>query len=251
MRDLKRAIGYLRVSTDGQAKDDKYGVDLQKETILKYADDNGYVIVEWRLDKCSGASDNRPSLNSILYNETVANPPYEAVIVFKNDRIARDTKLYFYYLYILEKRGVKLLSAKEKFEEGSEMANIYRSLLQFVAEQERKNITVRTTKGRVIKATAGGYSGGRPPYGYVVKDKQLVIDQNERVIVIHIFRRRKEGWSYEQIADELTAAGFVSRKGTPFTWSGIRSILNNEPVYRGKYRYGTGEWVKGEHEPIF
>ena len=59
----------------------------------------------WLTDTISGAKDNRPELDKILYH-TDQLPPHDAVIVFKNDRVARDTKLYFYYFYTLEKRNV-------------------------------------------------------------------------------------------------------------------------------------------------
>ena len=198
MMTFKNAIGYIRVSTERQADDDKYGIEVQKQAILLYANDNGYNIVDWKVDEISGAKDDRPGLNEILYGDDVSNPPYEAVIVFKNDRVARDTKLYFYYLYVLEKKNIKLLSTQESFTEGSEFANIYRALLQFVAEQERKNIALRTGKGRSIKASCGGYSGGRRPYGYKVVDGVLTIDEQEAPIVKFIFEKHEDGvlkWS--------------------------------------------------------
>lgn len=154
---MRNAIGYIRVSTEEQGSDDKYGIDTQKQAIQAYASANGYGISSWCIDKISGVKDNRPEFDKILYN-----PPsgIDAVIVFKNDRVARDTKLYFYYFYTLEKKNIKLLSTEEHFREGDDFANIYRSLLMFVAEQERKNIALRTSKGRSLKARCGGYSGG-------------------------------------------------------------------------------------------
>lgn len=62
--------------------------------------EHDYEIVDWCTDTISGAKDNRPELNKILYQSDVL-PRHEAVIVFKNDRVARDTKLYFYYFYTL------------------------------------------------------------------------------------------------------------------------------------------------------
>ncbi|MBQ2348676.1 MAG: recombinase family protein, partial [Clostridia bacterium] len=106
MKSLKNAVGYIRVSTAEQANDDRYGIDVQRKEILSYADINGYSIVDWKIDEMSGAKDDRPALNEILYGDNITNPPYEAVIVFKNDRLARDTKLYFYYLYTLEKKNI-------------------------------------------------------------------------------------------------------------------------------------------------
>ncbi len=251
MKEFKNAVGYIRVSTEQQANDEKFGIDVQKQAILLYANDNGYHIVDWKIDEISGAKDNRPALDEILYGDNITNPPYEAVIVFKNDRLARDTKLYFYYLYTLEKKNIKLLSTKEEFQEGSDFANIYRALLQFVAEQERKNIALRTSKGRSMKAQCGGYSGGRCPYGYKVVGGRLVISEEERSIVEYVFAKHAEGLPMMTIADNLTDLGYRTRKGTKFQAKSISSILSNRPLYEGMYKYGKEmNWVKGVHEPI-
>lgn len=252
---FKKAIGYIRVSTEGQAGDDKYGIDAQKEKILSYADQHGYVIMKWFCDEMSGTSDDRPEWNRIVNGDEITNPPYEAVIAFKSDRIARDTKLYFYYLYVLEKRNVQMISTQEDFPEG-DFANIYRALMLFVAEQERKNIALRTGNGRKLKASAGGYSGGRAPFGYKVESGRLVVNETEAEVVREIFRLHNEGVRDLHITERLNAAGFKTRRGGPFYASNIKAILSNEPTYRGMYRYGRGKdnkeapWVRGVHEPI-
>lgn len=251
MREFKNAIGYVRVSTKGQASDDKFGIEAQKQSILLYANENGYNIVDWKIDEKSGAEDDRPALNEILYGENITNPPFEAVIVFKNDRLARNTKLYFYYFYTLEKRNIKLLSTKEEFAEDSDFANIYRSLLQFVAEQERKNIALRTSKGRSLKAACGGYSGGRCPYGYKVVSGRLIINEEEKPIVEFVFEEHAKGTPMLTIADKLNDLGYRTRKGTRFQNTSVRSIVKNKPLYQGMYKYGKEmNWVKGVHEPI-
>lgn len=250
MKEFKNAVGYIRVSTDGQFGDDKYGADNQRKEILSYANANGYNIVEWFTDVESGAKDDRPEMDKILYGEDITNPPIEAVIAFKNDRIARETKLYFYYLYTLEKRGIRLICTDEKFVEGDDFANIYRSLLQFVAEQERKNIAIRTSGGRKIKAANGGYSGGRAPYGYEIKNGQYSIVEDEAEMVRIVFKMLDSGSTLQDVADKLNEGGYKSRKGKTFQPSQIRSIRDNRPVYEGMYKYGGMEYVKGVHEPI-
>lgn len=252
--EFKNAIGYIRVSTEGQAADDKFGIEAQKEKILSYANQNGYNIVEWFCDEMSGTSDERPELNKILYSDNITNPPFEAVIAFKSDRVARDTKLYFYYLYVLEKRNIKLLSAQENFPEG-DFANIYRALMLFVAEQERKNIALRTGNGRKIKAAAGGYSGGRAPFGYKIENGQLIVNEEEAEVVREIFSMR-DTMPMIRIAEVLNDNGMKTRTGGHFYASSIKAILENEQTYRGMYRYGRGKdkkdvpWVKGVHDPI-
>lgn len=250
LNEYKNAIGYIRVSTKEQAADDKFGISAQKQAILMFANDNGYNIVDWKIDEISGAKDDRAALNDILYGD-VTNPPYEAVIIFKNDRLARDTKLYFYYLYTLEKKNIKLLSAEEKFAEGDDIANIYRALLQFVAEQERKNIALRTSKGRSIKASCGGYSGGRSPYGYKVENGRLTINENEANIVKKVFEFQEQGKTLQDTADWLNDNGYITRSGKKFYPSHIKSIRDNKPLYMGMYKYGKmTDWVKGVHEPL-
>lgn len=251
MEELRKAIGYIRVSTEAQDNDDRFGVDAQRHEIEKYAKNNGYTIVHWEIDKMSGASDNRPALDRILYGSDVMNPPFEAVIGYKSDRFARDTKLYFYYLYTLEKKNVKLISTQENFDDEDGFANIYRSLLMFVAEQERKNIALRTKGGRMMKASNGGYSGGKPPYGYRAKNKCLIIDENEAEIVRYCFENYDRGKSEYKIASDLRDLGYKSHNGKYVQDTTVNHIIKNRRFYQGYYKYGKmGKWVKGVHTPI-
>lgn len=246
---MKKAIGYIRCST--QEQDEKFGVEAQRSAIWRFARENGYEIVAWNKDVISGVSDERPELNKILYGDDVVNPPFEAVIVFKSDRLARDTKLYFYYLYLLEKKGVKLLSVEENFGDDEMFANIYRSMMLFVAEQERKNIALRTSKGRKIKAIVGGYAGGRCPFGYKAVNGQLVVNEDEAKIVKEIFAMYNDNVSQNAIARELNNRGCLTKKGKPFTQVKVMFILRNKKLYEGFVKYGKdSDWVKGVHTPI-
>ena len=74
---MKQAIGYCRVSTDGQIGEDKFGLEAQREQIKLYALSNGYEVVDWAVDEgISGATLDRPALNELLYGD-VGNGPIE------------------------------------------------------------------------------------------------------------------------------------------------------------------------------
>ena len=45
-----KAIGYIRVSTEEQSSDDRYGIEVQKDAISKYAKEHDYDIVDWMVD---------------------------------------------------------------------------------------------------------------------------------------------------------------------------------------------------------
>ncbi|MDI9483911.1 MAG: recombinase family protein, partial [Bacillota bacterium] len=167
---MKTVVGYVRVSTNGQAQEDKYGIEAQKRDILDYCAKHDLALTKWYVDGgVSGVEEQRPELDKILFNdEEVGNPPIQAVIVAKSDRLARDMNLYYYYKFVLKKKNIELISVSEDFGAMGAFAGVLESLTLFIAEQERINIAKRTSSGRRMKARAGGYAGGRAPYGYRV-----------------------------------------------------------------------------------
>ena len=243
-------IAYTRVSTDGQLGEDKFGLSAQKEQIEKYCKEHGHTILKWFTDEGESGAKERPGFDEIVYGE-VANPPYEAVVVAKSDRVARDINVYYYYKMLLLKKEVKLISVSEDFGQMGVFATMMEAFTLCVAEMERTNITKRTSGGRKIKAASGGYSGGRAPMGYKVENKKLVINEEEAEVVRFIFARKFAGETMLSTVDALNREGYKTRNGKPFVISTVQSIWNNERTYRGEYRYGKdGEWVQGEHEPL-
>ena len=247
------AIGYLRVSTDGQVGEDKFGLDSQKEQIEKYAKDNDIEIVEWFIDEgISGVTESRPAFDRILYGD-ITNPPYQFVIVAKNDRIARDINVYFYYKMMLHKKDIKLISVSEDFGQFGVFSSILEAFTLCVAQMERDNITKRTSMGRNVKSERGGYSGGKAPYGYSSErgSGKLVINESEVPLIKRIFEIRDNGGTMKDIVQTLKDEGYKTRKENDFQISTIQYILGNRKTYEGYYKYGeNGDWVKGMHEPI-
>jgi DNA invertase Pin-like site-specific DNA recombinase len=249
---MKNVVAYCRVSTDGQTGEGKFGIDAQKEQIMDYCSRNDMQISAWYIDEgVSGVKESRPMLDALLYGD-IKNPPVDAVVVAKSDRIARDIKLYYYFMMLFEKKGMQLISATEEVvNDDTGLGNVYRSLMLFVAEQERKNITRRTSGGRAIKAARGGYSGGRPPYGYKPIGGVLTIVDSEAEVVRKIFEMKKDGSTYQQIVDCLNGMGKTNRSGSKFSISTVQVILGNENLYKGLYKYGKSEeWTNGVHDPI-
>lgn len=248
---MKKAAAYIRVSTDAQASDDRFGLEAQREQIIEYARKNEIEIIEWFSDEgISGVKENRPAFDRIIYGD-ISNPPYEVVIVAKNDRIARDINIYFYYKMMLKKKNISLISISEDFGQFGVFSNMLEAFTLCVAEMERDNINKRTSMGRGVKAEQGGYAGGRAPYGYKVTDKQLVIVPEEANAVITIFSMSESGATLQNIADHLNKQGLRTHNGGEFRTSTIQAILANRKTYEGYYKYGKQkEWVKGIHDAI-
>ena len=247
---MKNVAAYIRVSTDGQCGDDKFGLDVQREQIIEYCAKNDMNILHWFTDEGESGAKERPGFDEIVYGE-VSNPPYEAVIVAKSDRVARDINVYYYYKMLLIKKDIKLISIAEDFGQFGVFASMLEAFTLCVAEMERENINKRTSSGRKVKASRGGYSGGRPPYGYTPLNGKLVIVPEEADVVRFVIENKESGETFQRICDKLNAQGKTNRSGTKFSISTLQVIIDNKPLYQGMYRYGKdSEWIEGEHEPI-
>lgn len=246
---MKYVAAYTRVSTDNQVGEDKFGLESQRKIIEEYCAKNELVVVRWFTDEGESGAYERPGFDEIVYGD-VANPPYEAIVVAKSDRVARDINVYYYYKMMLKKKDVELLSVAEDFGQFGVFADMLEAFTLCVAKMERENINKRTSGGRKIKAAKGGYAGGRAPMGYKVFGGQLVINPEEAEVVKFIFKHKKNGNSMLGTVKALNEAGYKTRNGKEFVISTVQSIWNNEQTYRGMYRYGDGEWVNGQHEAI-
>ena len=237
----KRVIVYLRVSTEGQV--DKYGLEAQERDVRVYCAQHEMDIVGMLVERgVSGVKDERPEFDRILNGEF---EDIEAVIVAKNDRVARDINVYYYFKMMLKKKGIELISVAEDFGEFGMMARFLEAFTMCVAEMERDNITRRTSAGRKVKAKAGGYAGGRPPFGYYVTDGRLEVDELAAECVRKVFEMRGGGMKLKDIAEALNRCGeYKPQRGELFTIPTIQNILKHESLYRGKLNYS------GEHEGI-
>lgn len=243
---MKKVVAYTRVSTDAQV--DKFGLDAQREMIQDYCDKHDMQIMMWYCDRgVSGVKEERPEFDRLLYGD-VENPPVEAVIVAKNDRVSRDIKLYYYFKMLLKKRNIELISVSEDFGELGPMASFLEAFTLCVAEMERENITRRTSAGRKQKVNNGGYAGGRPPYGYYVVDGELKVNEIEAMVVRLVFDLRNKGMILREIADVLNQKGYKTQMGNEFNFGAVANILKNELVYKGQMRYGRV--YKGKQDKI-
>lgn len=228
---------------------DGYGLEAQETDIRVYCAKNDIELLKvYREEGVSGAKEDRPVFNSILYGE-IENPPVEAVIVAKNDRVARDINIYYYYKMLLKKKDIELISVAEDFGEFGVMASFLEAFTLCVAQLERENIKNRTTAGRSMKIKRGGFAGGNVPYGYDNVDKELRVNPVEAEIVREVFRLRGSGMKLREIVDVMNERGVMGKRGKGFTIPTVQNILKNEFIYRGQLKY-DGKLYEGTHEPI-
>jgi DNA invertase Pin-like site-specific DNA recombinase len=154
-----RPIAYIRVSSRGQ------NFDLQRDAITKAAAARGDEIVEWRAEKKSAKTMDRPVLQSILAD--ARSGAVKKLYAFKIDRLTRtgvaDT---FAVVTELRRGGCELVAVADNLTIKPETDDITSEVLLFAwglaAKLERVARNERTAAAReVIEAKGGRW--GRPP----------------------------------------------------------------------------------------
>jgi len=238
MKQLKKLVGYCRVSTNNQKEEGT--IELQEKSINKYIEKNNCELVKIFKDNgVSGGSEleNRPGLAE-LFSYAEDNKEVEGVLIFKLDRLARDLYIQEHLIKKLEGLNKKLISIKEpNLDSKDPMRKAFRQFMGIVSELEKAFITMRLSGGRINKAQKGGYAGGATALGYKTEDKKLIIHEKQAEIIRMIFKmKRYKRMGLREIARELNEKGVPTTRGGRWYAGTVKYILEN-PLYKGIAHY--------------
>ncbi|ABY92005.1 recombinase family protein [Thermoanaerobacter brockii subsp. lactiethylicus] len=237
-----RAAAYARYSSDNQREE---SIEAQLRAIKEYCEKNNIQLVKIYTDEAKSATtDDRPAFLQMIKDSSLGL--FNAVIVHKLDRFARNRYDSAFYRRQLKKNGVKLISVLEQLDDSPESI-ILESVLEGMAEYYSKNLAREVMKGLKENAFQAKFNGGIPPLGYDIVDEKYVINEKEAEAVRLIFELYAQGYGYRHIIDELNLRGYRTKKGNPFSKNSIHEILKNEK-YIGKYIFNKG--TKKNHRMV-
>jgi site-specific DNA recombinase len=188
---------------------------------------------------------------------------FDQLLVFKLDRLGRDTRLILNAVAELEKYGVRVRSMTEEFDTATATGRLMLTMLSGFAARERELIRERSVAGTNRLAESGAWHGGIVPYGYrkegekaqariIIREEPIPgLQVSEAEVVRTIYRMcAAEKKSCQKIADHLNRAGIPcgssenatagrrSRR-TALCWrpSHIRNMIASR-TYMGEHLFG-------------
>ncbi|HYG77127.1 MAG TPA: recombinase family protein [Planctomycetota bacterium] len=224
-----KAIGYVRVSTDGQAQDG-VSVEAQQERIKAWALANGYELAAMQIDAglSGGRADNRPGLQVAIAE---ACRQKAALVVYSLSRMSRSTKDTIEIGEQLDRAGADLVSLSERIDTTSAAGKMIFRMLAVMAEFERDQISERTKTAMSHMRNQQRRISGRIPYGYDLQaDGETLVKNDAEQAVIAIMRDlRRAGSSLTEIAQELQRRGIPTKTGNG-VWihTAVNAILKRE-----------------------
>ncbi|MFD0959146.1 recombinase family protein [Paenibacillus chungangensis] len=254
-------IGYVRVSTSGQAKDG-YSLSYQQDEIRSYCREQGWNLLKLYSDEgISGAKVDEDELEVDRFGfrsmlAALSTKTIDAVVVLNTSRLWRSEIVKVLVHREFKKYGVDVKSIEQptysiyKKDPSDFLIN---GLMELLDAYQRLEISMKLSRGRNKKAEQGGYAGGRVAFGYKACKGHKAIEVNEKqaqaVIRLFDIREQYPTWTLERIASALNEEGFTTQQGKLFTKVQVKRILDRRDFYRGLYRYGGIE-AEGLHQAI-
>ncbi len=205
---MKRAVGYLRVSTADQGEHG-VGLEAQRQTIEAETQRRGWELVAVYQDVASGKSTNgRPGLSDAL--ERIESGGADCLVVAKLDRLSRSLADFANLMERSRRKGWALVALDLGIDTTTPSGELLSSVVASVAQYERRLIGQRTKEALAVKRQQG-VRLGRP---------SVINPATAR----HIRRLRRAGRSYSKIADTLNAEHLLSPLGGRWYRSGVRRV---------------------------
>jgi len=155
--------------------------------------------------------------------EDSANRQFQAVIVYRLDRFARNRYDSAIYKAKLKKNGVKVMSAMENITDSPESI-IIESLFEGMAEFYSAELSQKVRKGMMINAQKGLFNGSIIPFGYCVdENRRLAIDSKNAPVVRDIFKLYADGITMKEIINTVN-----TKYSTKFTRNSFSTLLKNK-----------------------
>jgi len=227
---MKRVVGYIRVSTEEQSREG-VSLDMQRAKIEQYCKLHDMNLLGIVPDEgISGKSiEGREGIKKVL--EAVSKRHVDAVVIYKLDRLARNTIETLQVADLMKKKGVALHSITEKIDTQSATGEFFFTLLASLAQMERKLIGERTKEALARKREKSERVSGRAPFGYRFEGDEVMPDHPEQRTIRKIRMLSDSGKSIRKIRNIrniLITEGIVNREKKPFGIAEIHKILAHE-----------------------
>jgi len=226
------AVIYARYSCGHQREE---SIEGQLRECREFALKNNLCVIGEYIDRAySAKTDNRPEFQKMIKDSIYKK--FNAVIVWKLDRFARNRYDSLRYKMILKKNMVDVISATEKISRGSE-GIMLESILEGYAEYYSAELSEKVMRGMTENALKCKFNGGYVPIGYYIdENNQYQIDVITAPYVKDAFVMYASNFSMKEIAEYLKDKGVRTSRNKIISIRTMSTIFRNRK-YIGEYSF--------------
>ena len=211
--------------------------DAQLRLIREYCDRHNYILPEEYIFMDIGISGKKAEkrndfMRMISLAKQKQGSPFEAILVWKFNRFARNQEESIVYKSMLRNKcNVDVISLTQTITE-----DIYGGLIERIIEWTDEFYSIQlaedVTRGMTENALRGNFQAS-PALGYRVIQKGVppIVDEDQAAIVRTIFKLYTSStMGFYEIARHLNSLGYKTRNKREFEARGIKYILQN-PIF--------------------
>lgn len=217
----KEAVGYCRVSSQGQQKTGS-GLSRQEQTIRAFAKSARYKLLKVYREAKTGTEAERPVFETMLAD--ILSNGCRVIICERLDRVARDLSIQLQIIALLSSKGLTLISA----DTGQDCTNPSDPMVKAMCQVQGafaeldKNLLIRKLKkGRQAKKEKTGSCEGKKPYGFYPGESEIL----NRIKELHRKPQGSPRLGPYEIASALNNENLPNRKGTKWHGATVRGII--------------------------
>ena len=259
-KSIRCAI-YTRKSTEHGLELEFNSLDAQRESCeayIKSQTHEGWKALPKRYDDpaYSGGNLDRPALQKLLHD--IDGGLIDVVVVYKIDRLTRSLADFAKLVEAFDKKTISFVAVTQQFNTTTSMGRLTLNVLLSFAQFERELSSERVRDKVAASRKKGKWTGGSVPLGYDVKNKKLVVNEQEAEAVRTIFKRYLELKCLRRLMADLAEKKIVTKPregssgrktgGARLTYGPLAYVLKNR-IYIGEMGH-KGSWFPGEHEAI-
>ncbi|MFC2068213.1 recombinase family protein [Chloroflexota bacterium] len=237
---MKKAVTYLRVSSQEQAQDDKFSIPNQDLDTKNYCERNGYNLINKYTDIESGLDikKDRQQFEQMLRDAKAGQ--FDTIIVWRPDRIFRGLTPAAKLAKVLDETGIEIEGVMQPLDRRTI------GLWAWVAEQEIQTMKDRFDSGKRGAVQMGKWSGGGfIKLGYKYNSNRqspdytgkLNVNETEAKIVLTIFQKVDQGMKLRPLAIWLNKEGIPTKRRGMWAAQNLSLILRDR-IYIGEGTYG-------------
>ena len=222
-----RVAAYCRVSTgmDGQL----VSLETQRSHYEELISSNP----EWIFagiyydEGITGTSkEKRPALMQMVADCEAGR--IDRVLTKSLSRFARNTTDCLELVRKLLGLGVTIYFEKENLDTGTMESELLLSIMSSLAESESVSTSENNKWGVRHRFQNGTFKISYAPYGYIVQNGELIVNEEEAVWVRWIFAQALEGKTCTAIARQLNEKKVPTKRNGTWTENTVRGMLTNE-----------------------
>lgn len=251
---MENVIIYCRVSSREQAEK---GLSLitQEKQCREFVDrEELHLVREPFIEEGESAKTvNRTKLQEMLRYITSHKGEIDTLIIYKIDRLSRDSADYQSIKGVLSKYGISIHSLTEPIEDNP-VGRFIENTMSNIAQLDNEIRGDRARNG-TIEALKQGRWVYAAPYGYIQRGGRgkanLIINEKEASIVTNIFNYLAEGGhTIEDARKYALKLGMKNKKGGLYPKASFHRLVR-KPIYKGFISVPNMEiYTKGTFEPI-